>query len=82
MTEVKTCPVCGGTGLVAPGFYSGLKEMCWSPTDAPNEKCRSCDGNGYVIIRDLIPEITEEVTDERDSNNRMAERKTIPGNAY
>lgn len=41
------CPVCGGNGLVANGFYRQTSGM-WSSTSTEPEKCRACDGKGYV----------------------------------
>lgn len=41
------CPVCGGNGFVANGFYNQVGGE-WSTSDATPEKCRSCDGSGIV----------------------------------
>ena len=44
-----TCPVCGGNGLVAHGFY-GQANMGgqWNTNATGPEKCRTCDGKGVV----------------------------------
>ncbi|MFP4019102.1 MAG: hypothetical protein ACLFUH_07620 [Bacteroidales bacterium] len=41
------CPVCGGNGLVLPGFYSQNPGDWMSVTNA-HEKCRSCNGTGVL----------------------------------
>ena len=41
------CPVCGGNGLVANGFYTQVSGH-WSSSDATPEMCRSCNGTGIV----------------------------------
>ena len=41
------CPVCGGNGLVANGFYTQASGH-WSSSDATPEMCRSCNGTGIV----------------------------------
>jgi hypothetical protein len=42
------CPICGGNGLVAKGFYDQISGK-WSVGLAePFERCRSCDGTGIV----------------------------------
>lgn len=48
-TCVCVCPVCGGTGHVANGFYSHTGNTWVSSTTAP-EQCRSCSGKGYIQI--------------------------------
>jgi len=40
------CPVCGGTGTVAPGFYSGVDET--SSNSTARETCKACGGLGIV----------------------------------
>lgn len=37
------CPICGGCGTVAPGFYSPS-----GSTPANRETCRACFGRGVV----------------------------------
>lgn len=39
------CPVCCGTGRVISGFYGDTRHVSTN-----GEKCRSCDGKGYLII--------------------------------
>jgi len=41
------CPVCGGNGLVANGFYNQIGGE-WSTTSITPEQCRSCNGTGIV----------------------------------
>ena len=41
------CPVCGGNGLVANGFYNQVGGE-WSSTSLTPEQCRSCQGTGIV----------------------------------
>lgn len=40
-----SCPVCGGKGLVMPGFYSP-----WGAfgTNVVQDTCRSCGGSGVL----------------------------------
>ena len=40
------CPVCGGNGIVAAGFYTQTSG-CWTSTGG-FEMCRSCNGSGIV----------------------------------
>jgi len=44
------CPVCGGTGHVDLGFYNQTSGQ-WTSAGGL-EPCRSCGGQGYVIIPD------------------------------
>ena len=40
------CPVCCGRGFVDANFYS-----CFSSNSSGSpEKCRSCDGKGYIVV--------------------------------
>ena len=41
------CPVCGGNGLVPPGYYDQTSGQ-WSTTTMTGETCRSCWGTGVV----------------------------------
>jgi len=47
MTQVSTCPVCTGKGIVSNGFYSSPNRTWASTSDIP-EKCRSCEGQGVI----------------------------------
>ena len=49
VSAVYACPVCGGTGHVANGFYSHTGNTWVSSTTAP-EQCRSCSGKGYIQV--------------------------------
>ena len=44
MTEV--CPVCGGRGIVAPGFHEGVHNP--DATDTQRVTCRTCGGRGVI----------------------------------
>jgi|GEM_PF-6092034 len=46
--ETQLCPVCTGSGIVDGGFYNRTSET-WISSGG-TEKCRSCDGRGYVIV--------------------------------
>ena len=39
------CPVCQGRQTVPPGFYSLI-----DTTSLAAEKCRSCNGLGYIVL--------------------------------
>lgn len=39
------CPVCGGRGSVAAGFYSASRD---STSTNPLEHCRACAGSGIL----------------------------------
>jgi DnaJ-class molecular chaperone len=41
------CPVCGGNGLVANGFYDQIGGA-WNIVSTAPETCRSCNGTGIV----------------------------------
>jgi len=41
------CPVCGGNGIVAGGFY-GQTSGQWLAAEVYSEQCRSCSGTGVV----------------------------------
>ena len=43
MTQV--CPVCGGRGTVAPGFYNDID---YNTTILQRETCRACGGRGVI----------------------------------
>jgi hypothetical protein len=44
----QKCPVCGGNGIVANGFY-GQTSGQWTTASTTPEKCRSCGGLGRVL---------------------------------
>ena len=46
--ETQICPVCTGSGKVDEGFYRRTSNT-WTSCGG-TEKCRACDGRGYVII--------------------------------
>lgn len=45
----QCCPVCYGKGIVPQGFYTSTG-MTWVSNGSGSEKCRSCQGKGYIII--------------------------------
>ena len=53
----QTCPVCTGSGIVDEGFYRRTLDV-WTSCGG-TEKCRSCDGRGYVIIPESEEELKE-----------------------
>ena len=46
---IEKCPVCYGKGIVSPGFYN-TPGMNWSTSSASAEQCRSCNGQGYIVM--------------------------------
>ena len=60
MKAAIICPVCMGNGLVPDGFYRQTSGKITSSTIEP-EKCRSCNGKGYVLIEDEKIVIKEEI---------------------
>jgi len=40
----KRCPICGGRGMVGPGFYSEIS----STAGTCEETCRACNGTGVL----------------------------------
>ena len=48
-TTVACCPVCRGNGLVPHGFYLQTSGY-WASSNTATETCRSCNGNGYIVI--------------------------------
>ena len=47
MRELHKCPICNGKGIVTGGFYNPSD---FSITGTAQETCRSCNGEGYIII--------------------------------
>lgn len=47
MKTLHICPVCAGRCLVPSGFYSTTITSSTIP-----EKCRSCNGTGYIVIEE------------------------------
>ena len=60
------CPVCNGVGQVSAGFYSrGGDCPYWVSSTVNPEICRSCDGKGWVEVREDKPitDLGYELTD-------------------
>jgi DnaJ-class molecular chaperone len=49
MSKAVICPVCQGNGLRPSGFYAQTTGT-WGASSTETEKCRSCDGKGYVVV--------------------------------
>jgi len=49
--RTEYCPICNGNGIVDKGFYSQTSGQWYG--SGGFEKCRSCDGNGYVLVSDV-----------------------------
>ena len=47
--SVHCCPVCGGRGFVASGFYSSVGNT-WPVTTTAPDQCRTCGGKGYIEV--------------------------------
>jgi len=47
--RAELCPVCHGTGQVPSDFYGG------ETTTAGYIQCRSCYGQGYVLVPEYKP---------------------------
>jgi len=52
--ETTICPVCTGSCIVDEGFYRRTSDT-WISSGG-TEKCRSCNGRGYVIISTEVEE--------------------------
>ncbi len=53
MMHSERCPVCNGNGLVPNGFYRQTTGD-WTSSSATPEKCRTCDGKGYITVGDPV----------------------------
>ena len=51
--HAEKCPICNGNGLVPHGFYNQTSGH-WSASSTEPEKCRSCDGKGYVLVGEPV----------------------------
>ncbi len=51
-TGVELCPVCHGKAFVPAGFYAPTG-WGWDLPSTWIEKCRSCNGKGYIVIPSL-----------------------------
>lgn len=45
--ELNRCPVCGGKGMLPPGFYNLVQTANTRNTEP--ELCRTCNGKGFII---------------------------------
>lgn len=52
------CPVCNGNGIVDQGFYNQTSGQ-WTSVGG-TETCRSCGGQGYVVIPGKPPIFADE----------------------
>jgi hypothetical protein len=60
--EALLCPVCNGRGTVPAGFYDpGL-----GCTNTSAEKCRSCQGQGYILVYDYGCRVTYHYPEQPD----------------
>lgn len=46
--NISVCPICYGTGYVDAGYYN-MTGTTWTSIGG-TELCRSCNGNGYVVV--------------------------------
>ena len=47
------CPVCNGNGLVSAGFYNSGGDYPYGTTSTTTpEQCRSCQGRGYILLKE------------------------------
>ena len=68
---VECCPICHGNGLVSAGFYSHPGDYpIWVTSRVASEKCRSCDGRGYIIV---VPVVEIPNTDDTDQAEQTGE---------
>ena len=49
--QVLLCPLCEGRGYVPLGFYSSTAGRAWTVSSTIPDRCRSCDGRGYVVVQ-------------------------------
>ena len=57
--KAQLCPVCCGKGLVPNGFYSAIGTTTYTTSSTTPETCRSCGGNGYIIIQETAYSVKE-----------------------
>ena len=61
----QRCPVCGGNGLVANGFYNQTSGY-WSTSSISPETCRTCNGTGVILPSYLhAQQIADKMVGER-----------------
>lgn len=46
--EWQRCPVCGGRGIVPPGFYVTVAGGRYESTSLSPDQCRQCKGTGLL----------------------------------
>ena len=62
MARAVCCPVCNGNGMVSAGFYSHPGDYPYWVSNTTNpEKCRSCDGRGWIPITEIRQELLKPV---------------------
>jgi hypothetical protein len=63
--KAQRCPVCGGNGLVANGFYNQTSGY-WSTSSISPETCRTCNGTGVILPSYLhAQQIADKMVSER-----------------
>ena len=61
----QRCPVCGGNGLVANGFYNQTSGY-WLTSSISPETCRTCNGTGVILPSYLhAQKIADKMVSER-----------------
>ncbi len=61
----QRCPICGGNGLVANGFYNQTSGY-WSTSSISPETCRTCNGTGVILPSYLhAQKIADKMVSER-----------------
>ena len=61
----QRCPVCGGNGLVANGFYNQTSGYWFTSLISP-ETCRTCNGTGVILPSYLhAQQIADKMVEER-----------------
>lgn len=68
----QRCPVCRGHGILPHGFYGYPPGTVLASTVAP-ERCRTCDGVGFMGA----PDIADPATEERFVD-RLCEASGVP----
>lgn len=62
MNELHKCPVCKGKRIVPMNFYNRYPFEPWCIGTFGVSICRSCWGQGYIIIYSFEPQLQKEFT--------------------